>query len=271
MAYGLHGPSLCTSSACASGAHAIGDASEWIRRGRADVMLAGGAEATITPVGIGGFEAMLALSRRNEDPARASRPFDRERDGFVCGEGSAIIVLESLTRATTRGARIYAEVTGYGSSSDAYHVTHPAPDGDGAQRAMNRALADAGVAPTDVDYLNAHATSTPTGDAHEARAIERVFGEHATGPSASRLWVSATKSMTGHLLGASGALESAVCALAIHHGRVPPTINLETLDPECGRLDCVPGTARGRSVRHAMNNSFGYGGTNCTLVFSRAQ
>jgi 3-oxoacyl-[acyl-carrier-protein] synthase II len=265
MLHGLRGPSYCTTSACSSGAHALGEAAEWIRRGRCDVMVAGGAEATITPVGIGGFEAMLALSRRNDDPTRASRPWDKGRDGFVCGEGSGILVLESLSRAKKRGARIYAELTGYGASSDAHHLTQPAPSGEGAQRAIRMALDDAKLNPDQIDYVNAHGTSTGAGDIAESKALESVFGEHAT---KHKLWVSSTKSMMGHLLGAAGAVESGVCALAIFEGKIPPTINLDDPDPQCV-LDYVPLTARERRLRHAVNNSFGFGGTNCSLVFSR--
>ncbi|MGA7122931.1 MAG: beta-ketoacyl-ACP synthase II [Polyangiaceae bacterium] len=264
IAHGLRGPSYCTTSACSSGAHAIGEATEWIRRGRCDVMVAGGAEATITPVGIAGFEAMHALSKRNDDPAHASRPFDKGRDGFVCGEGSGMLVLESLSRAKARGATIYAEVSGYGASSDAYHLTQPAPDGEGAQRAIRMALEDARLAPDAIDYINAHGTSTQVGDVEETKAICAVFGAHATDKT---LWVSSTKSMMGHLLGAAGAVETAVCALTIHEGRVAPTINLVDQDTRCG-LDYVANTARERRVRRAMNNSFGFGGTNCTLVLS---
>ena len=212
IAHGLKGPSYCTTSACSSGAHAIGEASEWIRRGRCDVMVAGGAEATITPVGISGFEAMFALSKRNDDPTHASRPFDKGRDGFVSGEGSGIVVLESLTRAKKRGARIYGEVTGYGASSDAHHLTQPAPNGEGAQRSMRMALEDAKLAPDAIDYINAHGTSTQVGDVEESKAIAAVFGAHATD---KKVWVSSTKSMMGHLLGAAGAVETAVCALTI--------------------------------------------------------
>jgi len=264
MAHHLEGPSFCTTSACSSGAHAVGEAAQWIRLGKADVMIAGGAEATVSPVGIAGFEAMFALSRRNDDPQRASRPFDRGRDGFVCGEGAGILVLESLSRAARRGARIYAEVTGYGASSDAHHITQPAPAHRGAQRAMRMALDEAGLAPDAIDYVNAHGTSTPVGDAEESRAIAAVFGAHAVD---HELWVSSTKSMMGHLLGAAGAVETAVCALAIAEGCVPPTINLVDPDPECP-LDYVANTARRRAVRHAMNTSFGFGGTNCALVLS---
>ena len=263
MAYGLQGPSYCTTSACSSGAHALGEATEWIRRGKVQVMVAGGAEASITGVGIGGFEAMMALSKRNESPATASRPFDKGRDGFVCGEGAGVVVLESLTRAKKRGAKIYAEVTGYGASSDAHHLTQPAPNGAGAQRAMKMALKDANVATDQVDYINAHGTSTPVGDVEESRAINAVFGAHA-----DKLWVSSTKSMMGHLLGAAGAVESAICALAIAEGKIPPTINLHDQDPGC-TLDYVANTARERRLRHVVNNSFGFGGTNCSLVLSR--
>ena len=267
IAWGLKGPSYCTTSACSSGAHAIGEAAEWIRRGKVDVMVAGGAEATITPVGISGFEAMFALSKRNDDPKRASRPFDKGRDGFVCGEGSGVLILESLTRAKRRGARIYAEVTGYGASSDAHHLTQPAPNGEGAQRSMRMALEDAKVAPDAIDYINAHGTSTPVGDVEESKAIASVFGAHATD---KKLWVSSTKSMMGHLLGAAGAVESAICALTIAEGRVAPTINLENQDEKCP-LEYVGNTARERRVKHVMNNSFGFGGTNCTLVLSRIE
>ncbi len=265
IAHGLKGPSYCTTSACSSGAHAIGEAAEWIRRGRCDVMVAGGAEATITPVGISGFEAMFALSKRNDDPTHASRPFDTGRDGFVSGEGSGILILESLTRATKRGARIYGEVTGYGASSDAHHLTQPAPNGEGAQRSMRMALDDAKLAPDAIEYINAHGTSTPVGDVEESKAIAAVFGAHATD---KKLWVSSTKSMMGHLLGAAGAVETAICALTLAEGRVAPTINLEDQDPQCP-LDYVANRGRERRMRHVMNNSFGFGGTNCTLVLSR--
>ncbi|MEI7892546.1 MAG: beta-ketoacyl-ACP synthase II [Myxococcales bacterium] len=268
MSHGLRGVNFCTTSACASGAHAIGEATEWIRRGRASVMVAGGAEASITPVGIGGFEAMFALSKRNDDPQGASRPFDRGRDGFVVGEGSGVLVLESLTRARNRGASIYAEVTGYGASSDAHHLTQPSPNGEGAQRAMRMALADTGVCADAVDYLNAHGTSTPVGDIQESKAIAAVFGAHATESAvATRLWISSTKSMMGHLLGAAGAVEAAICALTVRDGGVPPTLNLVDSDPECP-FDYVPLVGRERQVRHAMSNSFGFGGTNCALILS---
>lgn len=269
MKYGLRGPSYCTTSACSSGAHAIGEAVEWIRRGKVTAMIAGGAEATVSPVGIGGFEAMMALSKRNDDPKHASRPFDKGRDGFVCGEGAAVLVLESLTRAKKRGAKIYCEVTGYGATSDAHHLTQPAPRGEGGQRSMKMALKDAKLNPTDIDYINMHGTSTPVGDIAESQGIEAVYGDWATNTSArEHLWTSSTKSMMGHLLGAAGAVESAVCALAIAEGKIPPTANLENQDPEC-RLDYVANTARERRIKHALNNSFGFGGTNASLVFSR--
>lgn len=263
MALGLRGPSFATTSACSSGAHALGEAAEWIRRGRASIFLAGGAEATITPVGVGGFEAMLALSKRNDEPKRASRPFDKGRDGFVVGEGSGMMVLESLTHAKKRGARIYAELTGYGASSDAYHLTQPSLEGP--QRSMRMALKDASVTPEEMDYVNAHGTSTGIGDINESRAILGVFGDNA---ASKKMWVSSTKSAMGHLLGAAGAVESAVCVLAVAEGKIPPTINLEDQDPEC-TLDYVANTARERRVKHALNNSFGFGGTNCSLIFSR--
>ncbi len=265
MAHNLRGPSYCNTSACSSGAHAIGEAAEWIRRGRCQVMVAGGAEATVTPVGIGGFEAMYALSKRNEEPSRASRPFDKGRDGFVCGEGSGILVLESLSRAQKRGAKIYAELVGYGASSDANHLTQPAPHGEGAQRSMRMALKDAKLSPDQIDYVNAHGTSTPVGDIAESEAIAAVFGANAID---KKLWVSSTKSMMGHLLGAAGAVESAICALTIAEGKIPPTINLEDQDPQCP-LDYVANTARDRKVTHVLNNSFGFGGTNCSLALSR--
>jgi 3-oxoacyl-[acyl-carrier-protein] synthase II len=266
MSLKLRGPSYATTSACSSGCHAIGEAVQWIRYGRAPVMLAGGAESTISPVGIGGFEAMYALSKRNDEPTRASRPFDKDRDGFVAGEGSAVLVLESLTRARKRNARIYCEVTGYGASSDAYHLTQPAPRHEGAQRSMRMAMRDAGLNPDQIDYVNAHGTSTPVGDAAETQAIADVFGAHATD---KKLLVSSTKSMTGHLLGAAGALETAICALAIARGIMPPTINLEELGADCVPLDYLATGAREQRVRHALNNSFGFGGTNSTLVLSQ--
>ncbi len=262
--HGLRGPSFCHTSACSSSAHSIAEAYEWIRHGRADVMLAGGAEATISPVGIAGFSAMFALSRRNDAPAQASRPFDKGRDGFVCGEGAGTLVLESLGRAKRRGARIIAEVTGAAATSDAYHITKPAPDGAGAVRCMRLALEGAQLGPERIDYINAHGTSTQAGDIEESKAVERVFGAHARD---KKLWVSSTKSMMGHLLGAAGAVEAAVCAMSIETGLVPPTINLDDQDPECA-LDYVPHRARERRIRHTMSNSFGFGGTNASLVIS---
>ncbi len=264
MRHKLKGPSFGTTSACATGAHAIGEAAEWIRRGKANVMVAGGAEATITAVGFGGFQAMYALSRRNDAPEKASRPFDKHRDGFVCGEGAGILVLESLTRAKARGARIYGELRGYGASSDAHHLTGPAPEGEGCQRSMRMALRDAGLAPEAIGYLNAHATSTPPGDRAEAEGILRVFGAHAAD---HRLSVSATKSMTGHLLGAAGAVEAIFALLALHRGLIPPTINSEEQDPACP-IDIVPNVAREKRVQHVLSNAFGFGGTNASLIIS---
>jgi len=266
MAYGLHGISLCTTTACASGAHAIGEAAMMIRTGRAPIAICGGAEATITPASIGGFSAMFALSRRNDAPELASRPFDKGRDGFVCSEGSAILILEPLSRARSRGARIYAEVSGYGASSDAHHPVQPAPEGRGARIAMTRALRDAALQPGEIEYLNAHGTSTPQGDIQECTAIHHVFGDHAR-PRNGGLWVSSTKSTTGHLLGAAGALEAAICALACARGELPPTINLVDQDPACD-LDVIPNEARRRPVRRTLSNSFGFGGTNVALVLS---
>lgn len=263
--YGLRGPSYCHTSACSSSAHAIGEAVEWIRSGRAPVMVAGGAEAAITPTGIAGFSAMFALSRRNDAPERASRPFDKGRDGFVCGEGAGTLVLESLSRAERRGAHIYAEITGWGASSDAYHITKPAPEGAGAVVAMRRALKDAKLSPDSIDYINAHGTSTPQGDIQESKAVSTVFGAPALDGT---LWVSSTKSMMGHLLGAAGAVETAVCAKALDTGIVPPTINLDDPDPECP-LDFVPNHARERRLRNVLTNSFGFGGTNATIVLSK--
>ncbi len=261
--FGCKGPSSAPATACATGAHAIGDAVRVIQRDEADLMFAGGTEAVVTPLAVGGFAAMRALTTRNDEPQRASRPWDSERDGFVMGEGAGILVLEERERALARGARIYCELTGYGMTSDAYHITSPSEDGDGMMRVMVRALRDAGLEPTDIGYINAHGTSTPVGDKTETIAIKRVFGEHAY-----KLAVSSTKSMTGHLLGAAGGLESAIAALAVHHGILPPTINYENPDPECD-LDYVPNTPREVAVRHVLSNSFGFGGTNATLVFSR--
>jgi len=263
MRFGMKGPNSCVSTACATGNHAIGDSFRIIQRGEADVMLAGGSEAVITPLTIGGFCSMKALSTRNHEPTRASRPFDKDRDGFVMGEGSGIMVLESLEHARRRGAKVYAEMVGYGMSADAYHITQPAPEGEGAVRSMRLALQDAALAPSLVDYINAHGTSTPAGDLNETLAIKAVFGDHARS-----LAVSSTKSMTGHLLGAAGGIESLITVLAIARGILPPTINYDTPDPECD-LDYVPNSARRKDVRYAMTNSFGFGGTNATLVFKK--
>ena len=263
MRFGAKGPNSSVVTACATGNHAIGDAFKVIQRGAADVMIAGGAEAIIVPLTIAGFCAMKAMSTRNEEPQKASRPFDADRDGFVCGEGGGVLVLESLDHAVRRGARIYAEVVGYGMTGDAHHMTAPDPEGDGAARAMAGALADAGIAPTDVGYINAHGTSTPYNDKFETLAIKRVFGEHAR-----RIAVSSTKSMTGHLLGAAGGVEAIATVLALHHGMLPPTINYETPDPDCD-LDYVPNQARKQDVELALTNAFGFGGTNATLAFRK--
>ena len=260
---GAKGPNSATCTACTSGAHAVGDAFRLLQRGDADVMIAGGAEAAITPLGVGGFCAMRALSTRNDDPARASRPFDRDRDGFVIGEGAGIVLLEELEHARRRGAKVYAELVGYGMSGDAYHISAPCEDGDGAVRVMRATLADAGVEPAVVDYINVHGTSTPRGDAVETIATKAVFGEHAR-----RLALSSTKSMTGHLLGASGGLEAGIAVLAIRDQVLPPTVNHENPDPECD-LDCVPNAARKAAVGYALSNSFGFGGTNGALLFKR--
>ena len=263
MRYGFRGPNSCVSTACATGNHAIGDSLELIKRGAADVMIAGGSEAVITPLTIGGFSAMKALSTRNDEPHRASRPFDKGRDGFVMGEGAGVLVLEELQHALRRGAKIYAELVGYGMSADAYHMTAPEPEGLGAIAAMLLALEAASLSPEDVDYINAHGTSTPVGDTAETRAIKQVFGGHAY-----RLAVSSVKSMTGHLLGAAGGVESLATVLTIYHGLIPPTINYDEPDPGCD-LDYVPNKARQAEVRVALTNSFGFGGTNATLVFKQ--
>jgi 3-oxoacyl-[acyl-carrier-protein] synthase II len=260
--FGCKGPSSAPATACATGAHAIGDAYKIIERDDADVMFAGGSEAVVTPLAIGGFAAMRALSTRNDDPAHASRPWDLNRDGFVMGEGAGILILEERGRALARGARIYAELTGYGMSSDAYHITSPAEDGSGMVRVMQRALKDAGLTPADIDYINAHGTSTPIGDKTETVAIKKLFGE-----AAQNVAISSTKSMTGHLLGAAGGLEAAIVCKAMQTGLMPPTTNYETPDPECD-LDYVPNTARPKTLKHVLSNSFGFGGTNATLVFS---
>jgi len=261
--FGARGPNSAVVTACATGSHAIGDAFRVIQRGDADVMIAGGAESVITPLAIGGFAVMKALSTRNDEPERASRPFDRDRDGFVMGEGAGIVVLEALESARARDARIYAEIVGYGMTSDAYHITAPAPGGEGAASCMAAALRDAGVSCEVVDYINAHGTSTKYGDELETAAIKRVFGEHAY-----RLCVSSTKSMTGHLLGAAGGVEAIISILSIHNNIVPPTINLDNPDPECD-LDYVAHKPRRIEVDYALSNSFGFGGTNACLLFRR--
>jgi len=260
---GAKGPNSATCTACASGAHALGDSFRLVQRGDADAMIAGGSEAAITPLGVGGFCSMRALSTRNDAPVKASRPFDKDRDGFVIGEGSGILLLEELEHARRRDARIYAELVGYGLSGDAYHITAPSEDGDGAVRVMRATLEDAGVGPEVVDYINVHGTSTPRGDAVETVATKTVFGEHAR-----RLALSSTKSMTGHLLGASGGVEAGITALALRDQVLPPTINHDTPDPECD-LDCVPNRARKAELRYAISNSFGFGGTNGALLFKR--
>ena len=261
--FGARGPNSATCTACSASAHAIGDAYEIILRGAADVMIAGGSEAAITPMGIGGFGAMRALSTHNDDPGRASRPFDKDRDGFIVGEGSGVLILEEYESAKRRGARIYAELVGYGMSADAYHITAPSEDGDGAYRVMRAAIENAGIGPEQVDYINAHGTSTPQGDKLETLAIKRCFGDHARS-----LAVSSTKSMTGHLLGAAGGLEAGITALAVHHQVAPPTINLDEPDRECD-LDYIPNLKRPLSVTYALSNSFGFGGTNAALLFKR--
>jgi 3-oxoacyl-[acyl-carrier-protein] synthase II len=261
--YGAKGPNLSIVTACATGTHSIGDAFKWIQRGDADAMIAGGTESCICALAVGGFNAMKALSTRNDEPQRASRPFDAERDGFIMGEGSGIVVLEEMEFAMKRGARIYAEVTGYGASGDAYHITAPAPNGDGAARCMKMAVRDAGITMEDMDYINAHGTSTKFGDELETVAIKTVFGDHAY-----KLAVSSTKSMTGHLLGAAGGVEAVISVLAMDRGILPPTINLENPDPECD-LDYVPNEARRKQVDVVMSNSFGFGGTNACIIFKR--
>jgi len=263
MRFGAKGPNSSVVTACATGNHAIGDAYKIIQRGDADVMIAGGAEAMIVPLTIAGFCSMKAMSTRNDEPTRASRPFDAGRDGFVCGEGAGIVVLEALEHAVRREARIYAEIVGYGLTGDAHHMTAPDPEGDGAARAMQMALRDASVDPSVVGYINAHGTSTPYNDKFETIAIKRVFGEHAR-----KVPVSSTKSMTGHLLGAAGGVEAVATALALHHGLLPPTINYDTPDPDCD-LDYVPNQARKVDVEYALSNAFGFGGTNATLAFRR--
>ena len=263
--YGAKGPISATATACATSANAIGDAARMIAHGDADVMIAGGAEAAVTALSVGGFAAMRALSQRNDDPTHASRPFDKDRDGFVIGEGAGILILEELEFAQARGAKILAEIVGYGMSSDAYHMTGIAPEGQGAQRSMRAALKDAGIQPEAVGYVNAHATSTPAGDGNESRAIELVFGEHAL---SHKLKVSGTKSMTGHLLGGAGGLEAGITVLALQIQMLPPSMNLENTDPEC-RLDYVPNQAVAHSFDTALSNSFGFGGINATLIMKR--
>ncbi|HET8563621.1 MAG TPA: beta-ketoacyl-ACP synthase II [Candidatus Binatia bacterium] len=263
--HGAKGVNWTPTSACASGNHAIGEAFHLIRRGLQDAVISGGAEAAITPLGVGGFSAMKALSTRNDEPGRASRPFDRQRDGFVIAEGSGVLILEERERAIRRGAKIYAEIIGYGANSDAHHMTAPAPEGEGAARCMRLAVKDAGIEPSDVDYINAHGTSTEYNDVNETQAIKKVFGEHAF-----KLAVSSTKSMTGHLLGAAGAVEGVFSVLALHHGMIPPTINYENPDPECD-LDYTPNQARKAGIRVALSNSFGFGGTNACVIFRRAE
>jgi 3-oxoacyl-[acyl-carrier-protein] synthase II len=261
--FGAKGPNLATCTACSASAHALGESFEIIRRGDAVAMIAGGSEAAITPMSVGGFGSMRALSTRNDDPKTASRPFDVDRDGFIIGEGAGVLVLEELEHAQRRGAPIYAELVGYGASGDAYHITSPSDDADGGRRAMVMALKKAGIDPPEVDYINAHGTSTPYNDKLETLAIKKCFGEHA-----STLAISSTKSMTGHLLGGAGGLEAGISALAVHHQVAPPTINLCNPDPECD-LDYVPHTKREMPIRYALSNSFGFGGTNAALLFKK--
>ncbi len=261
--HGAKGPNLATCTACTASAHAIGDSYEIIKRGAADAMIAGGAEAAVCPMGVGGFGALRALSTRNDDPSRASRPFEKDRDGFVLGEGAGVVVIEELEFAKRRGATIYAEMVGYGMSGDAYHMTAPSEDGDGAYRVIKTAIASAGIRPDQVDYVNAHGTSTPHNDRIETIAIKRAFGDHAY-----KLAISSTKSMTGHLLGAAGGLEAGITALSVRHQKVAPTINLENSDEGCD-LDYVPHTAREMKIDYALSNSFGFGGTNGALLMKR--
>ncbi|HSS43765.1 MAG TPA: beta-ketoacyl-ACP synthase II [Thermoanaerobaculia bacterium] len=261
--YGLKGPNLATVTACTTGAHAVGEAYRMIQYGDADAAIAGGTESVITPLAVGGFAVMRALSSRNDEPQRASRPWDKDRDGFVMGEGAGLVILEEMEAARKRGARIYCELVGYGLSGDAYHIAAPSENGDGPARVMKNALLDAGIKPEQIDYINAHGTSTPAGDKVETIAIKMVFGDHAR-----RVAVSSTKSMTGHLLGAAGGLETAICALAVQDQVLPPTINYETPDPECD-LDYVPNQARRTRVRYVLSNSFGFGGTNGCLILKK--
>jgi len=263
MRYGAKGPNISSVSACATGTHSIGDAYQIIRRGDADAMIAGGTESTVTPLGIGGFAVMKALSDRNDDPQGASRPFEKNRDGFVMGEGSGIVILEEYEAAKKRGAKIYAEVVGYGLTGDAYHLTAPAPGGEGAARCMRMALKNAGINPEQVTYINAHGTSTPMNDLYETMAIKTVFGSNL-----DKLMVSSTKSMTGHALGAAGGLEAVFTLMAMDKGVIPPTINYREPDPECD-LDYVPNTARDAGIEFALSNNFGFGGTNATILFKK--
>lgn len=270
MRYGFKGPNYTTTSACSSGAHAIGEAFRWIQRGDLDLAIAGGAESTITGLGVGGFTAMRALSEQNESPEKASRPFDKNRDGFVIAEGAGILVLEERERAIKRGAPIFCEIIGYGATSDAYHLTQPAPEGEGAQRAMKMAFRDGKIDKERVGYVNAHATSTPIGDKQELQALKRIFGDRALGArDASGVWVSATKSMTGHLLGAAGGLEAVLSVKALSTGVIPPTINLEDPDEEAEGMELVAHTAKERKLDVVLSNAFGFGGTNVTLAFAR--
>jgi 3-oxoacyl-[acyl-carrier-protein] synthase II len=262
--FGAKGPISCPTTACSSGTNAVGDAMRIICGGYADAMIAGGTDAAITPLGVGGFNAMRAISVRNDEPEKASRPFDRERDGFVMGEGSGILILEELTSALKRGSRIYAEVVGYGSTSDAYHMAIPPPGHEGAARCMSAALQDARMKPAEIDYINAHGTSTPPNDLYETQAIKKIFGKHAL-----NLAVSSTKSMTGHLLGAAGAVEAIISAMSIYKGIIPPTINLDNPDPECD-LDYIPHKARKKNIDAAMSNTFGFGGVNAVLIFRKS-
>lgn len=264
MQFGLKGPSLTHVSACASSSHALGESGEIIRRGQADVMVAGGSEAAVLPLAIGAFSNMHAMSRRNGDPQGASRPFDKDRDGFVLSEGAAVVILEEREHALKRGAQIYGELVGYGATADAYHITSPAPEGEGNARSMRMALKQAGLAPTDIDYINAHGTSTQPNDREETGAIKQVFGEHAY-----KLMVSSTKSMSGHLLGAAGAFEAIACLLALREGCIPPTINYTTPDPALD-LDYVPNKARAKAIKTALSNSMGFGGHNASLIFNKA-
>lgn len=263
MHFGCKGPNSSIVTACATGNHSIGEAFRIIQRGDADAMIAGGVEATITPLAVGGFCAMKALSTKNDEPEKASRPFEKDRDGFVMAEGAGILVLEEMEKAKKRGAKIYAEITGFGCNADAYHITAPSPNGEGAARCMNLVLKDAGLSPEDIDYINAHGTSTQMNDISETQGMKTVFKEHA-----KKVAISSTKSMTGHLLGAAGGVESVFSILAIRNGVAPPTINYETPDPECD-LDYVPNQAREQNIKTVMSNSFGFGGTNATLIFKK--